>query len=101
MLNRMDENVDYWIIQLRARFQRNFIEVKVEADRCKFVFRQEHRMDLRTYIIWKQNLLLKARIDDSRMIMNRLWRDIDSILQMNITSDPQMSLESFIQALYF
>lgn len=88
MLDRMDENVDYWIMQLRARFQRNSIEAEVEADRCKFVFGQEHRMDLRIYVTRKQNLLLKAGIDDPRMIMNRLWRDIDLILQMNVTSDP-------------
>lgn len=88
-------------MQLRARFQRNPIEAEVEADRCKFVFGQEHRMDLRTYVTRKQNLLLEAGIDDPRMIMNRLWRDIDPILQMNVTPDPHMPLESFIQALYF
>lgn len=101
ILDRMDQDVDLWIIQLRARFQRNPIEAEEDADRCKFVFGREDKMDLRTYVTQKQNLLLEAGIEEPRQIMNRLWRDLDPILQMNVAPDPYMTLEMFIQTLYF
>ena len=96
----MDRSVDDWIIQLRARFARSPIDAEDDADRCKFSFAQDNRMDLRTYLTRKQNLLVEARVEDPRQIMQRVRRDLDPILQITVHLDPYMPLEVFIQRLY-
>jgi len=50
LLQRMDYDVDLWIIGLRARFARHPIVAQEEANRCRFSFAQEDRLDLRSYI---------------------------------------------------
>jgi hypothetical protein len=57
-------------------------------------------MDLRIYITRKQNLLVEAEIEEPRQIMQRIWRDLDPILQINVHLDPYMPLNVFIQRLY-
>jgi hypothetical protein len=57
-------------------------------------------MDLRTYITRKQNLLVEAGIDEPRQVMQRIWKDLDPILQINVYLDPYLPLNVFIQRLY-
>lgn len=66
LLERMDRSVDNWIIQLRARFARSPIDAEDDADRCKFSFAQENRVDLRTYLTRQQNLLVEAGVEGPR-----------------------------------
>lgn len=100
-LDEMDDSVDLWIQHLRARFQKNPLRADEEARRCKFSFAQEHKMDLRTYITQKQNLLVEAGVEDPHIIMQRLWQDLDPTLQMSVAPNPYFTLEDFIQQLYF
>ena len=57
-------------------------------------------MDLRTYITRKQNLLVEAGIEEPQQIIQRIWRDLDPMLRINVPLDPYMSLDVFIQCLY-
>jgi hypothetical protein len=72
ILESMDNDVDEWVIQLRARFARNPIEAEEEANRCRFAFATEDRLDLRTYVTRKQNLLVEAGMEDPNQLMNRI-----------------------------
>jgi hypothetical protein len=95
LLQRMDYNVDLWIIGFRARFARHPIVAQKEANQYKFSFAQDDCLDLRTYITLKQNLLIEVDIEDSNQIMNGIWRDLDPVLQMNVTPDPFVPFEAF------
>ena len=100
ILESMDNDVDEWVIQLRARFARNPIKAKEEANRCRFAFATEDRLDLRTYVTRKQNLLVEAGVEDPNQLMNRIWKDLDPLLQNAVIPSLGLPLNAFIQQLY-
>lgn len=99
-LERMDCDVNEWVIQLRRRFQRDVMDAEEAADKCVFSFANEDKLSLRAYITRKIVLLREADYEDEGKMIQKIWRGLDPRLMNAVRITPFESLDAFIQKLY-
>ena len=62
--SNMANSLDSWEVQLRHRFQKDWLEIQEEVDRLQFQFFKEDTLGLRQYIQKKTNLYEESGITD-------------------------------------
>ena len=62
--SNMANSLDSWEVQLRHRFQKDWLEIQEEADRLQFRFFKEDTLGLQQYIQKKMNLYEESGITD-------------------------------------